>query len=171
MSDYTQAPACEMLATNCCACGRPLLDSASVAAGMGPDCRGKYGVASLDEETRLAANVHIYRIALKQEGPEVAERLAALRQLGLDALADRIVKRLASQYVAVIKPEGDGFAVQASYETAMSANLVRIAGRVWDKERKLNIYPARSKRAVWDALRAARPGGKCLGPKGEFVLA
>jgi hypothetical protein len=137
---------------------------------MGPDCREKYGVASLDEETRKAANVHIYHIARHQSGPEAAGRLAALRELGLNALADRIVKRLASKYVAVISIEGDTFVVKADYETAMAANLGRISGRRWDKERKVSVFRLTAKRAVWEALKQARPGCRCLGPAGEFQL-
>lgn len=165
---YENAPATQMLATTCCACGRPLLDSASVTAGMGPDCRSKYGVASLDEETRKAANVHIYHIALHQTGPEVASRLEALRQLGLVKLVERIVKRLAPDYLAVFFDEGDRFAVRAPYEVGQA--LFGINGRRWEKERKLTTFPNGAKRDVFDALRRAHRGGKCIGPKGEFTL-
>ena len=37
---YENAPATKMLATNCCCCGRPLVDSMSVELGIGPECRG-----------------------------------------------------------------------------------------------------------------------------------
>ncbi len=40
---YETAPACELLATSCACCGRPLLDATSVETGVGPDCRKKYG--------------------------------------------------------------------------------------------------------------------------------
>lgn len=168
---YENAPATKMLATQCCACGRPLVDAASVEAGMGPDCRARYGMSEINPEQREAANKLIYAIALKQDGPEVAGHLAGLRQLGLGALADRIVKRLASQYVAVITDEANGgFAVKASYELSMAANLGFIPGRHWDKTRKLNVFAPGAKRAVFEALKKARPGGKCLGPRGEFHL-
>jgi hypothetical protein len=167
---YENAPATLLLATHCAACGRPLVDAASVTAAMGPECRSKYGVLSLDDETRAAANVHIYRIALLQTGREVAERLAALRELGLDALADRIVKRLAPMYAVVVLADARGFAVKASYDVAQSASLGRLPGRRWDAERKVSTYPATSKRAVFEALRGALPGALCLGPRGEFTL-
>jgi len=32
-----------MLATHCAVCSRPLVDAASVEAGMGPDCRDRHG--------------------------------------------------------------------------------------------------------------------------------
>lgn len=167
---YEDAPATQMLATSCCACGRPLVDSASVEAGMGPDCRSKYGIVSLDDETRKAANVHIYHIALHQEGPEATSHLASLRQLGLNDLADRIVKRLASNYVAVMTDEGASFSVKASYDVSMRANLGIIAGGRWDKERKVRVFPASAKRGVFAALKKSYPGMQCLGNKGEFTL-
>lgn len=43
MTTYENAPATLMLATHCCVCGRPLLDSDSVEMGIGPTCRGKTG--------------------------------------------------------------------------------------------------------------------------------
>ena len=39
---YETALATGLLATNCCVCGRPLLDADSVQRGYGPDCRDKY---------------------------------------------------------------------------------------------------------------------------------
>lgn len=167
---YENSPAARLLASHCAACGRPLVDAASVTAAMGPECRSKYGVGSLDDETRAAANVHIYRIALLQQGPEVAERIGALRELGLDALADRIVKRLAPLYAVIVQPDERGFSVKAGYELAQTIGLGQLPGRRWDKERKVNTYPVTSKRAVFEALRDALPGAVCLGPRGEFRL-
>lgn len=42
MTTYENAPATRLLATHCCVCGRPLLDSDSVEIGIGPTCRGKF---------------------------------------------------------------------------------------------------------------------------------
>lgn len=167
---YENAPATDLVATCCAACGRPLVDAASLDAHLGPDCRAKYGVGEIDAETRAEANVHIYRIALLQDGAEVAERLSDLRRLGFDKLADRITKRLAPQYAAVIGQEGERFSVKAAYDLAMAAGLGLVSGRRWDKERKMNTYPNASKRAVFEALQHAAKGRKCLGPRGEFQL-
>jgi len=52
----------------------------------------------------------------------------------------------------------------------MVANLGFVAGRRWDRERKVNTFPNSSKRDVFEALKKAVPGRKCLGPKGEFSL-
>jgi hypothetical protein len=43
---YESAPATKMLATQCACCGRPLVDAASIEAGMGPICRKQHGYAA-----------------------------------------------------------------------------------------------------------------------------
>ena len=40
---YENAPATQMIASHCCVCNRPLVDSVSVELGIGPDCRKKHG--------------------------------------------------------------------------------------------------------------------------------
>ncbi len=40
---YENSPACKLIATTCCCCGHPLVDAVSVEAGIGPDCRKKWG--------------------------------------------------------------------------------------------------------------------------------
>lgn len=167
---YETAPATLMLATNCAACGRPLVDAASVDANMGPDCRVKYGVTSLDDDTRSRANAIIYQIALQQEGPEVVQHIGALREMGLKALADRIVKRLAVGYAAVIDVTEQEITLKTSYETSQSINFRAIPGRFWDKARKVNAFPLNSKRALFQELQRSLRGARCLGPKGEFTL-
>ena len=42
-SGYESAPATSLVATNCACCGHPLLDAVSVEAGVGPECRKRYG--------------------------------------------------------------------------------------------------------------------------------
>jgi len=42
-SDYTSSAACQLLATHCACCGKPLVDSDSVETGVGPVCRKKHG--------------------------------------------------------------------------------------------------------------------------------
>lgn len=48
MTTYENAPATRILATHCACCGRALLDAVSVEAGIGPDCRAKYGYGMFD---------------------------------------------------------------------------------------------------------------------------
>jgi hypothetical protein len=169
---YETAPATELVATCCAFCGRPLVDANSLAAGVGPECRKKYGIGEeLDEEQRGEANRAIYTIAAHQTGDAVAEALEVLYHLGLSELCARIEKRLAPSYAVVI---GQGelcrFTVRASYELAMRANLGLVKGRKWDKELKLNTFPASSRGAVWQALKLAAPGQLAFGPKGEFRI-
>ena len=168
---YENAPATKLLASHCAACGRPLVDAQSVESGMGPECRSKYGLPNtLDEATRTEANALVYAIAIEQHGDNVALMVSTLRGLGCDVIADRITKRIASDYTAVMADEGDRFSVKASFDVAMAANLGRVYGRRWDKERKVNTFPVSAKRDVFLALRQAVPGGKCMGPKGAFAL-
>lgn len=67
---YTNAPACTMLATQCCVCNRPLLDAISVEMGIGPECRKKYmgKGEGLSEEARKEANQIVYQLALVISG-------------------------------------------------------------------------------------------------------
>lgn len=168
---YVNAPATKLLATHCCACGRPLVDAQSVEAGMGPDCRKRYALPeSLTEEQRTRANKLVYAIAREQVGPEVGEALSELRQLGCHTLADRLIKRLGGAYTAVIVNEGDRFAVKAPYCRELVRAFQSIPGRRWDKQRKLTTFPVNAKFQVFRALQARFLGEKCLGPKGEFVL-
>ena len=44
-TDYTDSAACQMLASHCSCCGRPLVDADSVQSGIGPTCRAKHGFA------------------------------------------------------------------------------------------------------------------------------
>ena len=50
---YKSAPTTRLLATHCCACGRPLRDAKSVETGIGPVCRRKHGFGPIYE--RLTA--------------------------------------------------------------------------------------------------------------------
>jgi hypothetical protein len=56
--NYEASPACILLATVCAVCGKALVDSKSVEAGMGPDCRGKhgYGISTSAASYKLAAS-------------------------------------------------------------------------------------------------------------------
>ena len=93
---YEAAPATELVATRCAACGRALVDAQSLAAGMGPDCRDKYGgIEVLTEEQRREANAAIYRLALPNHGgSDAPELLTRLQALGFEQLVERIAGRL-----------------------------------------------------------------------------
>jgi hypothetical protein len=167
---YTDAPATRMLATSCAACGRPLVDAASVEAGMGPDCRSKYGMPSLDDAIRAEANKLVYKIALDQTGPEVAQAVGQLRALGCQALADRIIKRLASSYAVTITEDGEELVVKSRYDEGLVRAIAAVPGRRWDAKTKTNRIPRTSRTALWGAFKSALSGARGLGPKGEFTI-
>lgn len=171
---YENAPACEMLATHCAACARPLVDAVSVEANMGPICREKYGVVDgATEEQRAAANVIVARIAREVSGlsdDNVLELVAELRDLGFVALADRIVNRVVGAPKVTITVDGPELVVASPYSPDAVAVLRRVPGRFWDSEEKVNRFPLRSKRALWAALRECFPGVAAEGPKGRFEI-
>ena len=168
-TNYTSAPAVELIATNCAVCGRPLLDSVSVECGMGPDCRKKYGY-NLDcsPEDRAEANKLARDIAARQEGLEVLQAADRLRALGFVKLADAVSKKR----VEIIITEDDrGVIVKAPYSEQATEAFRAVPGRRWSKDEKVNRFPASSKRELLAVLRACYPGALAIGPKGSFQLA
>lgn len=174
---YTEAPATKMLATNCAACGTPLLDAVSIEVGLGPDCRDRYGWnVEVAEDLRTQANAIVHKVALLRTSKEnlhgtaakeVMDGAEALRLLGFDVLADRMLKGC----VAVRIEEEDGaLVVRAPYNEASTGAWRSLRCRPFDKERKANIVSARSKRALMDLLRTYYPGMPALGPKGVFLI-
>jgi hypothetical protein len=90
----------KIIATNCCACGRPLLDAASVAAGMGPTCRDKYGYGSIAEDVRAEANVIIHKLGVQRaNGAELAEIKQTIDQLAA-LIGDHIADNFRSAVIA-----------------------------------------------------------------------
>jgi hypothetical protein len=168
MSSYENAPATRMLATHCACCGRPLVDAKSVECGVGPECRKRHGYdIDLPEDVRKEANRIVYEIACEQEGHSVVEKCALLRQMGLDALASRIIQRLRT---VSIQFDGEEYIVQAPYEPDAVRALARIPGRKWHGDGKFNTFPATQKRQLWDVLQRYYAGFSAIGPKGAFVI-
>lgn len=169
MSDYTAAPATKLLASHCCVCARPLLDSVSVELGIGPDCRKKHGFdVAVDADAREQANVIVHRIAANQTGGQVAFDCEALRALGFGKLADRILVRVAAVKIDVT---ADGrYSVVTPYDPAVVDAMRTIPGRRWDRDAKLNTFPSTSKAALAEMLRRFFAGAIATGPKGAFVI-
>lgn len=195
---YEDAPATQLVATHCACCSRPLVDAASVEAGIGPECRKRHGfrdaqgepcwvavLAALAttgdlqaiglarmSEARTLANVLVHRIAIEQDGTTVLARTNALRALGFTKLADRIAERLAT--VAIERTE-TSVIVRAPYSPESVAVLRRVPGRRFEKNETgekdpRNVFPRSSERALFAALCVAYPGATAIGPKGLFVL-
>ena len=167
-SGYENAPATKMLASHCACCGRPLVDSKSVEIGVGPECRKRHGFdIDVDEESRQRANIIVHAIALEQTGAAVIERCAELRELGFITLADRILHRLKT---IVISVEDNLLVLKSPYDPDAVRALASIPGRRWDKDRKVNTFPANQKRTVWNVLLEHYHGLMGVGPKGAFEI-
>lgn len=168
MTTYENAPATKMLAVYCACCSRPLVDAKSVETGMGPHCRAKHGYAhECSEEQRGEANRLVHRIAVLQDGEEVQLSIALLFTIGFEKLADRIAKRLGEITLSV---EGDRYILKAPYSEQATAAFRGVAGRRWDRERKVNTFPMSSRASLWDALTALYRGKLAKGPKGFFTV-
>jgi hypothetical protein len=148
---YENAPATKMLATHCCACARPLLDAASVTAGLGPHCRAKHGVPNdLDEETRERANKLIFECAQEHVDAEVLKAaVVELALLGCAKLADRISKRAGRIVFTVTDEHVD---VKAPYSEAFLS--ARGPGR-WVRDAKVTRYATADAAAALAAVRSA----------------
>lgn len=198
MSDYTAAPAVSLVATDCAACSRPLLDAVSVETGMGPTCRKRhgYGVAQapadwtaaraaiagvvgldLGDDARIAANRLVHRIAAAPGSTDVPALLVAVSALGFVQVAGAIAGNL-RPVVRVIRETAPteqyvvdvarGTLPDASFEAFVDA-LRGVPGRRWDRDRYANVVPARRRRELWGALKASLPAGTMI--VGERVIA
>lgn len=190
---YEFAPGTALVATHCAACGRPLLDAASVDVGMGPTCRRKAGldrdgtgadwsaalpllgaVVAVEGDARATANRLVHRIAADQGAATVPAHLAALERLGFARVAEAIREHLRPASVSVLE-DGDRYVVTVSgldRETfdAVIAALRTIRGRRYDADRKASLVPCDRRRELWTALRASlRPGTSIVGSRGVAV--
>lgn len=197
--DYTNSPACELVASSCACCGRPLVDAVSVEAGVGPECREKHGFdepqgapnwaafgEALSDLNSTAFVNEAFAVAVAAlDARKVANMLVyriAAEQSGADVNAytnaiawlgfSKLAERIAKRVAAVkITETADGFiAVRGPYSERAIVELRRVPGRVWDKAAKVNRFPVESRGHLWAALRRAYPGATATGPKGVFVI-
>lgn len=171
---YEDAPATQLVATNCAACGRPLVDAESVSIGLGPECRKKYGYSSImDPTVRDEANKLVYLIAARQGGMESVQATQRLRELGLNKLADIIMKRITTVRLEETNNPAYGYKVWFPYDPEVVAAIGRIPGRIWLKDitgDKAWFVPQRSKYKLLDLLKFYYKGVVIDGPKGPFML-
>lgn len=182
MHDYTAAPAVELLATHCCLCNRPLLDADSVERGIGPTCARKAGVddvahapdwtrvrailtpldVTVPDDARRAANALVHRVGRDPHGADVPRYVEAIEALGYLRLAATLAEHLVPARAHVAR-EGDRLVVSAEVPATHFDGLVvalrAVPGRRWDRDRKVNVVPVASKRALWEALTRALPRG------------
>ena len=161
---YEQAPATRMLATNCVMCNRPLVDAASVEAGIGPVCRKKYGYAAeITEEHRCEANKRIHSIALNRRDKQTSVLIREIEDMGLGVLAHSL-RAAVSDFT--IFEENDKLVLKAPYSEA----IFGVPGRMWDRKRKVTTFPITSRVQLFEALKCGWPRGIGLGKKGLFWL-
>ena len=174
---YTNAPACQMLATHCCACGRPLVDAISVSMGIGPECRGGNN-GGISVEQQDAANKITYLAAIAaQEGKveDVRRHANSLRELGLPVLAEKVAERFVNaERNAKIKILEDGqfLKVITPFRRGASQAFIdawrNIPGRRYSN--RANLIPMSQKQALWELLQNFFPGQYAIGPKGVFRI-
>jgi hypothetical protein len=172
---YESSIQCRMLATNCCVCGKALVDATSVQLGIGPDCRNHIN-QGISEETRKTCNVLTHEAAIAaQDGNIVRVRRAAelIRSLGLDVLADKILARFknAERLAKVrITEENGTLVIRTPWKNlrGFSDAWRAIPGRTYRNGR--NVVPSSSKREVWELLKRYFPGVYGVGPQGAFKI-
>ena len=178
MNDYTESPACKMLATNCVVCGRVLVDSVSVEMGIGPECRKEYD-GGINEETRTEANKIVYEAACAAGIGRISEVMEAadkVEALGLSVLADKMRRRFRNaERNADIEIEmlADGnYKVVTPYRRKDSKAFVeawrKVPGRRWMNG--ANVVPVTSKKALWGVLKEFFGGHYAKGPMGVFRI-
>lgn len=186
---YETAPATRMLATHCIFCSRPLVDAVSVEAGVGPDCRKKYGhteaqgpadwvqventcpVTVMHElsarDPRRLCNILVYRIVMGCQAWEVCLAIDTIRHLGFAKLAESLTKKLCA---ATVTHKGDVVAVQAPWNEEWVNESRTIPGRRYIKDEKMQTFPLSSRPALWRALQKVFRGKAISTPKGLVAL-
>ena len=166
---YEQAPATKMLATHCIFCNRPLVDAASVEAGIGPVCRDKVGYNDpVSDYARREANLLIHRIATNRQAPEIKDWLTQIEMLGLNKLSTKLKEALAD--IKIEESNGQLW-VEAPYlDGRATPDWRRISGRIFDRATKRNVVPSKQRVEVYSLLKKHYPGVTALGPKGLFQL-
>lgn len=188
MASYESAPAVDLVATNCCVCGRPLLEAESLASGIGPICADKtgYGRAGLDPAVRSEVNKLVYDLARFGKDVRAVERLARLRELGFSELVGRVEERLAglveirTRLVEGVTPakvyvEFPSLESRDAFD-ALVADLRRVPGRRWEEVSgvgKRNTFPRtrEASAAFREVLERHFAGRVVSGLKGLYVVA
>ena len=185
---YEEAPATRLVAKSCCVCGRPLVEAESIASGIGPICAKRTGFArpSLPPEVRAEVNRLVYECAALQLHADAIPRVARLRELGLELVADAISERLAGLARITLTLRGDGRLLlelpfiddRAKFERLVAA-LRTVPGRRVEElpgssdgvRRCTTIANARGPiLALYRVLAEHLPGEPARSPKGLFVV-
>lgn len=171
---YENAPATKLVATNCIACGKDLLDAISVETGMGPICREKYGHAGPDgatEAARADVNWRVHELAAGVSPAVMVGHLLIIRSHWFDKLADRLTERLCA--VEIEPVDANTLALVTPYNEAFTYDLkTTVDGRRWDPANKRWTIPAtrEARNAAWKVIRKHFAGGIGRGPEGLFPI-
>jgi hypothetical protein len=175
---YTSAPATILLATNCCVCGRPLVDSISVSLGIGPECRSGFD-GGISPEVQEKANKLTFQAAIAaQEGKvyEVKSIATQIEWLGLTELAQKVANRFVNAErlakIDITSMGGDYYKVTTPFRRGDKDAFIQawraIPGRRYSNG--ANMIPVSQKRALWELLKQFFPGQYVKGPSGVFRL-
>jgi hypothetical protein len=176
---YENAPATKLLATNCCCCGRPLVDSVSVELGIGPECRSGMN-EGISEIQRTTCNrlTHAAAVAAQSGKIEIVRQCAkAIRELDMPVLADKVLKRFVNaERLAkiIITIENDCLNVKTPYKRSMGEDFVAawkaIPGRRYNFQHSVNVLPNnnQSRELLWQLLKNFFPGEFGKAPTGVF---
>lgn len=156
MSDYTLAPAVSLVATDCAACSRPLLDAVSVEAGMGPTCRKRHGYGVAQRPADWAEVARAFATAATPERPSNTPSM--LDGVDLDALWETDARRLANVLVARIAAQPGHHEVPALLMALSALGFVQVAGAI-----------AGNLRPVVRVIRETAPGA-LPGTADQFVV-
>ena len=132
-------------------------------ARMTPEAQAKGS-----KDGRAVSNVltHYLAVAMHGGATNLGNLIMAVRATGRVRLSDILASRL---YDIRIKYDGDDLLLRSPYSDSLRSATRGLHAR-WDRERKLYRMPATSRVALDKALRAAYPGKRAFGPKGEFSL-
>lgn len=172
---YTAAPATKLLATHCCSCGRPLVDSISVNLGIGPECRKGWD-AGISTAQKDKANVLTREAAVAcQQGriERVLEIADEIDSIGLEILGDKIRRRFvnAERNAKIKIVETDGMLIVSTpYKRKgdFVAAWRSIPGRRFVNGK--NQIPVAAKQQLWGLLKRFFPGDFGNGPQGLFRI-
>ena len=157
----TLAPSSLLVAVFCGACGLPLVDAVSIETGIGPVCRRKHGyentqadanwplarlllgpVACLDmaevgesrDWAHAVANRICHRVAVFQDGPDVARMVQGLATLGFRRMAARVdadIIKLANSYYHAVGYAGTDNGTTSDTTDDIAAALFRCVVSVY----------------------------------------
>lgn len=175
---YENAPATKLLATRCVVCRRALLDAKSVEAGIGPDCRKKYGFdIECSEQARMEANHIVHYLATMTTEGKSAEalaisiqyQLASLKSLGFTKLADTLADRMAP--IRITEIDASHLLADMPYNPDALPQLRRLGRAQYNGDKFQGwVVPTKCRAALWSVMKEHYTGQVGVGAKGMFVV-